>query len=162
MCFGHSKECLIETVLLSTHNICFGREIREIIFQYALLSGGLLVGKDLTVLTERIELIPSRLISYDPSTNATVELVSGIAFVFWAYFYAFLLSADFFFKIISFKNNLSEILSVLNSLDQDQTKGYQQTTLVVKELTVLTIKAPITTAAEDKFCNNFLHFLKKK
>ena len=25
-----------------THNICFGREIKKIIFQYALLSGGLM------------------------------------------------------------------------------------------------------------------------
>ena len=28
-------------VLLSTHNICFGREIRKIFFSYALLSRGL-------------------------------------------------------------------------------------------------------------------------
>ena len=32
---------LIETVLLSTHNICFDREIRKNIFNYALLSQGL-------------------------------------------------------------------------------------------------------------------------
>ena len=31
---------LNETVLLITHNICFGREIRKF-FDYALLSGGL-------------------------------------------------------------------------------------------------------------------------
>ena len=30
-------------VLLSTHIICFGREIKKIVFQYALLSGGLLI-----------------------------------------------------------------------------------------------------------------------
>ena len=41
MCFGCSKEQFIETVLLSTHNICFGGEIRKIIFKYAFLSGGL-------------------------------------------------------------------------------------------------------------------------
>ena len=41
MCFGCSKERLTEKVLLSTHNICFGLEIRKIIFQYTLLSGGL-------------------------------------------------------------------------------------------------------------------------
>ena len=35
------KNSLIETVLLSTHNICFGWEIRKIIFCYTLLSGGL-------------------------------------------------------------------------------------------------------------------------
>ena len=40
MCFGAQKNRLIETVLLSTHNICFGREIRKIIFSCALLSGG--------------------------------------------------------------------------------------------------------------------------
>ena len=34
--------CLIETVLLSTHNICFGWEIRKLIFSHTLLSGGLL------------------------------------------------------------------------------------------------------------------------
>ena len=30
-------------VLLSTHIICFGREIKKIVFQYALLSGGLMI-----------------------------------------------------------------------------------------------------------------------
>ena len=34
------KNCLIETILLSTHNICIGLEIRKIIFQCADLSGG--------------------------------------------------------------------------------------------------------------------------
>ena len=29
---------IIETVLLSTHNICFGREIRELDFWYTLLT----------------------------------------------------------------------------------------------------------------------------
>ena len=38
---GAQKNRLIETVLLSTHNICFGREINKVVFQYALLSGGL-------------------------------------------------------------------------------------------------------------------------
>ena len=38
---GAQKNRLIETVLLSTHNICFGLEIKKIIFQYTLLSGGL-------------------------------------------------------------------------------------------------------------------------
>ena len=37
---GAQKNRLIETVLLSTHNICFGWERRKIIFSYALLSGG--------------------------------------------------------------------------------------------------------------------------
>ena len=51
---GAQKNCLIETVLLSTHNICFGGEIRKIIFQYALLSGGLrdmlkLMGKKILI-----------------------------------------------------------------------------------------------------------------
>ena len=32
---------LIVTVLLSTHNICFGREIRIFFFWYALLTKGL-------------------------------------------------------------------------------------------------------------------------
>ena len=42
VCYGCSKVMgLIETVLLSTHNICFGRETMKIVFQYALLSGGL-------------------------------------------------------------------------------------------------------------------------
>ena len=38
---GAQKNRLIETVLLSTHNICFGSEMKKIVFQYALLSGGL-------------------------------------------------------------------------------------------------------------------------
>ena len=32
------KNRLIQTVLLSTHNICFGLEIRKLIFRYALLA----------------------------------------------------------------------------------------------------------------------------
>ena len=35
---GAQKNRLIETVLLSTHNICFGWEIRTFIFWYTLLS----------------------------------------------------------------------------------------------------------------------------
>ena len=42
MCFGCLKEPS-HRVLLSTHNICFGLEIRKIIFSYTLLSGGLVV-----------------------------------------------------------------------------------------------------------------------
>ena len=38
---GAQKNRLIEMVLLSTHNICLGWEIKKIVFQYALLSGGL-------------------------------------------------------------------------------------------------------------------------
>ena len=38
---GAQKNCLIETVLLSTHNARFRWEIRKIIFNYALISGGL-------------------------------------------------------------------------------------------------------------------------
>ena len=41
--FGAQKNRLIKTVLLSTHNIGFGWEIRKISFCYALLSGGLLI-----------------------------------------------------------------------------------------------------------------------
>ena len=37
--FDAQKNRLIETVLLSTHNICFCWEIRKIIFSYALLLG---------------------------------------------------------------------------------------------------------------------------
>ena len=40
-CFGTQKNCLTETVLLSTNNICFGLEIRKKI-KNALLSGGLI------------------------------------------------------------------------------------------------------------------------
>ena len=35
---GAQKNRLIETVLLSTHNICFGWEIRKLFFFYALLT----------------------------------------------------------------------------------------------------------------------------
>ena len=45
MCLGAQKNRLIETVLLSTHNICFDWEIRKIIVSYALLSGGLDIRK---------------------------------------------------------------------------------------------------------------------
>ena len=41
MCFGHSKEPSHWDCLLITHNICFGWEIRKIIFKYTRLSGGL-------------------------------------------------------------------------------------------------------------------------
>ena len=39
---GTQKNHLIETVLLSTHNICFGWEIRKIFFYYALFAQGLI------------------------------------------------------------------------------------------------------------------------
>ena len=42
-CLGDQKNLLNEMVLLSTHNICFGLKIRKLIFDYALLSGGLVV-----------------------------------------------------------------------------------------------------------------------
>ena len=38
---GAQKNRLIEMVLLSTHNICFGLEIRKLLFGYALLTKGL-------------------------------------------------------------------------------------------------------------------------
>ena len=38
---GAQENRLIETVLLSTHNICFGWEIRKLNFWYALLTKGL-------------------------------------------------------------------------------------------------------------------------
>ena len=37
---GAQKNRLIETVLLSTHNICFGWEIRTLFFRYTLLTKG--------------------------------------------------------------------------------------------------------------------------
>ena len=37
---GAQKNSLIETVLLSTHDICFGLEIRYLIFNHTLLSEG--------------------------------------------------------------------------------------------------------------------------
>ena len=40
--------CLIETVLLSTHNISFGWEIKKIVFQYILLSGALTLTRHFT------------------------------------------------------------------------------------------------------------------
>ena len=40
---GGQKNHLIETFLLSIHNICFSRVIRKLIFNYALLSGGLVL-----------------------------------------------------------------------------------------------------------------------
>ena len=39
---GAQKNRLIETVLLSTHNICLGLVIRKIIFYYILLPGSLI------------------------------------------------------------------------------------------------------------------------
>ena len=31
--FGAQKDCLVETLLLSTHKICFNREIRNLFFE---------------------------------------------------------------------------------------------------------------------------------
>ena len=39
--FGAQKNRLIETVVLRLNNICFGCEIGKLIFNYALLSAGL-------------------------------------------------------------------------------------------------------------------------
>ena len=41
ICFGCSKNHLIETVLLSTHIVCFCLEIKKLYFCYALLTKGL-------------------------------------------------------------------------------------------------------------------------
>ena len=38
---GAQKNHLNETVVLSTHNICFGGEIRKLFFNYGFLSSGL-------------------------------------------------------------------------------------------------------------------------
>ena len=38
ICLGAQKNHLIETVLLSTHNICFGGEKRKLNFRYVLLT----------------------------------------------------------------------------------------------------------------------------
>ena len=38
---GAQKNHLIEMVLLCTHDIYFGREIKKIVVEYALFSGGL-------------------------------------------------------------------------------------------------------------------------
>ena len=38
-----TKNRLVEAVLLSTHNICFGLEIRKLFFWYALLNKVLIV-----------------------------------------------------------------------------------------------------------------------
>ena len=48
ICLGAQKKRLIETVLLSTHNICFGLEIRKLFLCDALLTNykGLLVVKE--------------------------------------------------------------------------------------------------------------------
>ena len=40
---GAQKNRLIEMVPLSTHNICFGREISKLFFCYAFLAKGLYV-----------------------------------------------------------------------------------------------------------------------
>ena len=51
MCLGAQKNRLIETVLLSTHNICFGLEIRKLIFHITCLSGGLTAHKILVLMS---------------------------------------------------------------------------------------------------------------
>ena len=47
---GAQKNRLNETVLLSTHNICFGWEIRKIYFWYTLLTKGLHIAVYFTVI----------------------------------------------------------------------------------------------------------------
>ena len=47
---GTQKDRLIETVLLSTHNIYFRWEIRKLFFWYALLTTGLFIGIMLTIM----------------------------------------------------------------------------------------------------------------
>ena len=50
---GAQKNRLIETVLLITHNICFGREMKKIVFQNGLLSG---LRLNVKLISERIQL----------------------------------------------------------------------------------------------------------
>ena len=49
VCLGAQKNCLIETVLLNTHNIYFGCEITKIVFHITLLSGDLIIEKSVHV-----------------------------------------------------------------------------------------------------------------
>ena len=61
ICFCAQKNNLIETVLLSTHNICFGWEIRKLNFRNALLT---------KVLTDVKHLIRRRKWFYDSINKA--------------------------------------------------------------------------------------------
>ena len=40
-CLGAQKNCLCETILLSTHNICFGRGISKILVNFVVLTDGM-------------------------------------------------------------------------------------------------------------------------
>ena len=62
---GAQKNRLVETVLLSTHNICFGWEIRKIFFCYALLTKGMF--------TTLSEIDPLRLYIYGITSEESAE-----------------------------------------------------------------------------------------
>ena len=73
---GAQKNRLIETVLLSTHNICFGREIRKLNFRLALLTKVLpphLMGESIrinspdTLAQSVMSLIADPGVEFDPS-----------------------------------------------------------------------------------------------
>ena len=42
VCCDDHKNCLVETVLMRGHNICFHGEIRKIIFELSSISGSLI------------------------------------------------------------------------------------------------------------------------
>ena len=65
--FGAQKNRLIETVLLSTHNICFGWEIRKLIFCYTLLTKGLVLRDEYILI--QILLCMKRLKSFGQSDS---------------------------------------------------------------------------------------------
>ena len=56
------------TVLLSMHNICFGQEIRKLIFDYILFSGGLLLKSEVMIRCDCLS--DRRLTLKAPITNA--------------------------------------------------------------------------------------------
>ena len=71
---GAQKHCLIEMVLLSTHNICFGSEIRKLFLCYALLTKVLSIQAN-SVHPEQTDLGPHCLLKDQQMTHSRRHLV---------------------------------------------------------------------------------------
>ena len=122
MCFGAQKNRLSEVVLLSTHNICFGWEIRKIMFRYTPVSGGL--AKGLMAIIQQY-LNKSVLISFSLLCNIWTKMykynVNSFGKLFTKRFLSFLFSRQqfitifFFYLACDFQQG-----GILTSVDSDE------------------------------------------
>ena len=156
---GAQKNRLIETVLLSTHNICFGREIRKLFFGYALLK---------PFFQRRGDSFLNEVCSCQRDTQLLVDWWLDnrssmfLILCMLGNFHAFVVVSWLFFKINFFKKLFQEhyqSVKLLGSrmlvliLVQTVCKGFQQMTKVTASKERVNPQS-----ADSRFCAQFCPF----